>query len=431
MARKKLSCFVIMPFGQKRVGNELIDFDYIWKTMIAPAAKAAGFEAKRVDEEAGQGHITKNMIQHIMEADVAIADLTYHNPNVYYELGMRHALAKHGTIIIKRESGSSDVIETYPEDSAGPIDNIEIPFDLRQMAHFFYKMDDEKLEDNKTNLIKVIHARSSAADTDSPTFTYLPKLRINYNSGKASGRQDRAYKILDRDTKTPTRYTVGYRSGDIANMKEENGTGADFWVNSENNFMQMARTFDKTISATIRYLGGLDPETKKHTDIVQDALRAQLKARDITQVNEGEILRTNSFHLRESHGVKAIFHVATVTCKPRDGNNPIEVESMVESVQEVVRQARALNRQSDDRFHGRSIVMPIFGTGTGKGDASIIAEQLVYAAIEALRSPSKLVTEDTDISEVWFTAYSEDDVDRMRRIFEVLVKDGDLTPTPS
>ena len=99
------SCFVIMPFGKKPVGNRLVDFDAVWEHYLEPAARQAEFKVERADSEASQAHISEHMIRKIYDADIAIADVTYHNPNVFYELGMRHALARHGTIVRSVPSG--------------------------------------------------------------------------------------------------------------------------------------------------------------------------------------------------------------------------------------------------------------------------------------------------------------------------------------
>ena len=105
MSRRKPTCFVIMPFGKKTIDNVKIDFDLVWKLLIREAGEAAGFEIERADSSLDHGHISSSMIQDIYKADVAIADVTIHNPNVFYELGLRHALSKHGTILIKRANG--------------------------------------------------------------------------------------------------------------------------------------------------------------------------------------------------------------------------------------------------------------------------------------------------------------------------------------
>jgi len=94
-------CFVIMPFGRKAdVSGREIDFDVIYKQIIDPAIRAVGFEVVRADEELNAGMIHKAMFERLALSDYAIADLTIFNPNVYYELGVRHALRPQTTVLM-------------------------------------------------------------------------------------------------------------------------------------------------------------------------------------------------------------------------------------------------------------------------------------------------------------------------------------------
>jgi len=95
-------CFVIMPFGTKKdpTGGPDIDFDAIYEQAIRPAIEGAKMEPVRADEERTGGIIHKPMYERLMLCDFAIADLTTGNPNVFYELGVRHAVRPHTTLAI-------------------------------------------------------------------------------------------------------------------------------------------------------------------------------------------------------------------------------------------------------------------------------------------------------------------------------------------
>ena len=86
--------FVAMPFGVK----DNIDFNRVYDDYIKPALESAGFEVFRADEEMRAGNIRTDMFQELMLADLVVADLSIDNPNVWYELGVRHALRKRGAI---------------------------------------------------------------------------------------------------------------------------------------------------------------------------------------------------------------------------------------------------------------------------------------------------------------------------------------------
>src|SRR5512147_661248 len=98
--------FVIMPFGKKKGGDgSLYDFNAIYSQLIKPALEAAGFEAFRADEETTSGDILTDMFQELLLADLCIADLSIDNANVFYELGIRHALRKRGIVHIQAGRG--------------------------------------------------------------------------------------------------------------------------------------------------------------------------------------------------------------------------------------------------------------------------------------------------------------------------------------
>lgn len=89
--------FVVMPFGRK----EGIDFDRVYHDYIRPSLESAGYVVFRADEELCAGEIRSDMFQELLLADLVVADLTIDNPNVWYELGVRHALRARGIILIQ------------------------------------------------------------------------------------------------------------------------------------------------------------------------------------------------------------------------------------------------------------------------------------------------------------------------------------------
>jgi hypothetical protein len=89
----KKICFVIAPIGE--AGSETRRrSDQILKHVIEPCAEECGYDAIRADRISEPGLITAQVLTHIIEAPMVIADLTEHNPNVFYELAIRHAVAK-------------------------------------------------------------------------------------------------------------------------------------------------------------------------------------------------------------------------------------------------------------------------------------------------------------------------------------------------
>jgi hypothetical protein len=105
------TCFVLMPFaGESRDWYEFA---------IRPAVEGAGFRCKRADEVFEPGPITEQVFRNIFDADVLLVDLSGKSANVFYELGVAHALGKPVVLIAQ--------------------DIESIPFDLRSLRIIVYK----------------------------------------------------------------------------------------------------------------------------------------------------------------------------------------------------------------------------------------------------------------------------------------------------
>jgi hypothetical protein len=88
------TAFVIMPFGEKGPQPRPKGFfDEVLKSLVTPAGNAAQFAIETARRE-GSDIIHHTIINQLIEADLVIADLTDHNPNVLFELGLRIALNK-------------------------------------------------------------------------------------------------------------------------------------------------------------------------------------------------------------------------------------------------------------------------------------------------------------------------------------------------
>src|SRR5215472_804348 len=110
-------CFVVMGFGKKTdyPTGRVLDLDKSYRYIIKPAAEAAGYECTRADEIQHAGNINVPMYQQLLSADVVIADVSTYNSNAFYELGVRHALKPHTTIMLAE-------------------DKLVFPFDVAQIA---------------------------------------------------------------------------------------------------------------------------------------------------------------------------------------------------------------------------------------------------------------------------------------------------------
>lgn len=129
----KRKCFVIMPFSSTKscTENQWLD---IFENTIKPAVEEAGYGYECSKAGLSIGNIISNILDNLNKADVVIADMTDRNPNVFYELGVRHAL-RNATILITQD-----------------ID--DIPFDLRHYASIKYDWTTKIGRDEFNNMIK-------------------------------------------------------------------------------------------------------------------------------------------------------------------------------------------------------------------------------------------------------------------------------------
>jgi len=106
-------CFFIAPIGEE--GSEIRRrSDGVLNFIVAHAAAELDLTAIRADQIAAPGQITLQVIDHILQAKAAVADLTGRNPNVFYELAVRHSARLPVTLIVAHDDPS-------------------LPFDIAQM----------------------------------------------------------------------------------------------------------------------------------------------------------------------------------------------------------------------------------------------------------------------------------------------------------
>lgn len=149
-------CFVLMPFGKKPDGQGgMIDFDAVYRDIFAPGIEAAGLEPLRADEEQAGGIIHKPMFERLILCEYAVADLSTANPNVFYELGLRHAARSHSTVL------------TFCE-------GMRLPFDVNGLRGLGYGLSSDGLParaaDDAERLTRMLIAAREQQFTDSPLY---------------------------------------------------------------------------------------------------------------------------------------------------------------------------------------------------------------------------------------------------------------------
>lgn len=164
---------MVMPFGEKNTGAEppapgKIDFNALWDEVFRPFIEDLGYIAVRADEDIG-GSIIADMLERLYFSDLVIADLTIPNANVYYEVGVRHALKNSGCVLV-----SADWSRQL--------------FDLNQIRQARYPLPDGKFTEEA---VKLIHAALAAAVNhlakgENPVYQTLPGLPSAVDESRAT-----------------------------------------------------------------------------------------------------------------------------------------------------------------------------------------------------------------------------------------------------
>jgi hypothetical protein len=192
-------CFVLMPFGRKTdAGGRTTDFDAVYQAIIAPAVAEAGLEPIRADEEKIGGAIHKPMFERLMLCNYAIADITGANPNVYYELGIRHAMRPRSTVILF---------------AAGTT----LPFDIALLRGIPYQLNEQGVPSEPAACAAAIskqlrEARDNPHD-DSPLYQlldYMPRHEVDHT------KTDTFRERFDYSRRYKERLAAARREGPVA-----------------------------------------------------------------------------------------------------------------------------------------------------------------------------------------------------------------------
>lgn len=157
------TCFYITPIGAPD-SEQRLHSDLFLGSFIEPALQPFGLTVVRADQIDKPGVITKQVIEYIVKARLVIVDLSYHNPNVFYELAIRHMMRLPIVQIIRKADA--------------------IPFDINQMRTITIDTTDiytlvPKIVTYQTEISSQIRRALDDADAvETPISTYFPSLRV-------------------------------------------------------------------------------------------------------------------------------------------------------------------------------------------------------------------------------------------------------------
>lgn len=371
------TCFVVMPFGQKSdADGRVVDFDVVYADFIKPIAESAGLQCVRCDEVLRAGSIHQKMFEQLLEAEAVVVDLSLLNPNVFYELGVRHALARHTTVLIQ---------------CAGTA----VPFNLAGQEIVPYPADLARPSPAAERIAGLLRSGTASTHVDSPIHGLLD-LRVERVPERLPTFERLAYAVRDG-------VTVGLATGDLRNVR-----GIDAWANSENTEMQMARPFDLSISGVLRYHGA----RRKAGRIVEDTVALALaEATGGAAVSPGTVVGTTAGELERTNDVRQILHVAAVVGQVGRGYRPIE------DLGGCVRNVLAwIDDAENAHLPLHSVLLPLLGTGTARADVEQHGRQLLTAAIAYLRDRP-----DSRLRAVWFLCLTRSQLDGCQKLFAELM----------
>ena len=153
----KKTCFVIMPISDAD-NYENGHFTRVYEHLIKPACEQAGFEPIRADDTTKANIIMVDILQKILDCDMAICDLSSRNPNVFYELGFRQAFNKK-TVLIKDSK-------------------TDMPFDTSAIRTITYN-DNLRIDEVKETIPKIAESLNSTfTSSDDSGYSLLKLLSI-------------------------------------------------------------------------------------------------------------------------------------------------------------------------------------------------------------------------------------------------------------
>lgn len=155
------TCFYITPIGEEG-SDTRAHSDLFLSSIVEPALEPLKMKVVRADRIHEAGTITKQIIEYIIKSRLVVADLSFHNPNVFYELAIRHVMGRPVVQIAREED--------------------RIPFDLNQMRTI--RINDSsiyslvpKIEIYRSEIAaQARNALEGTSSHDNPIATYFPDI---------------------------------------------------------------------------------------------------------------------------------------------------------------------------------------------------------------------------------------------------------------
>lgn len=174
-------CFIVAPIGSSE--SEIRKrSDTVYEIILAPIVQELGYEAIRADKINHPGIITSQIIDHLVKDDLVIADLTGNNPNVLYELAVRHTVQK--PVIQIMSSGE------------------KLPFDIGQNRTIFFDYKDLKSAESLKKSLReqIISIEQNPDDIANPVAGYFSLEQMKQSKNPAAQMTADIYQKLEKYT---------------------------------------------------------------------------------------------------------------------------------------------------------------------------------------------------------------------------------------
>ena len=337
------TAFVIMPFGA--------EFDAIYESFFKPVLTDVGFEVRRADELRNAGSIMGAIIRQLKDSCIIVADLSDSNPNVYYELGLAHAM--HKPVI-----SLSQHVE-------------ELPFDIRPYRAIRYGVRAVEKEKAAKELVRVAQGvfdgtttfgnpfSSYTAQSVTPTCSVNSPVDGLQSNEKQPNDDDGQMGILDRRVEIEdglekirvSAETIGERTEQIGNSMRTTTDRLNTTLRAGGSQAREQRKLVQALAAEMngyaRFLSGANDDYGETVEHTRPALEAAFDAVELSNNEEVKDLRNLLSVLDDVQGVAAEAQRGTDDFASTIGGLPDIEKSFTRARDQVVVQLHRLSGNFD------------------------------------------------------------------------------------
>ncbi len=279
-----------------------VDFDLVQRRLIEPALALIGTRGKTAAADIAAGNIREDMFNRLLTADLVLADVSIHNPNVFYELGIRQAFRERHTFVLRSDLS-------------------DYPFDLQTDRYFAYDLTELATapEREVERLVDALRATIASSEPDSPVFRLLPTL-VSEERGRFIVVPEEFREEVERARSRRQREVLSVLAVECeGSLWEVEGLRLVGRAQFESNFVDGARQTWETIAN--RYPDDVEANTSLST-IYQRQNEPTRSQQSLARVSRSKMLsvgRQSELRALEGRNLKEAW-VASWDRPPRDGD---------------------------------------------------------------------------------------------------------------